>query len=178
MNTERLIVPKTPEEILAEGRDILCGNLALDNTAVIFDLDSTLIALEKAPIGKRVYSNGELITTNYLVKPIEPIVELWNLSAELGYKTFLVTARVCGQTTLQDLQQVTAVVPTQIFFRAGDAISPWASKRYARELIYSQHTVVMNIGDSVWDVSKDPSAMFCGGTIPDEEPLFSALVKT
>lgn len=157
------IYPKSPKDILDEGLLVLYDSLVLEDAAVIFDLDHTLLYLSE--------------TAN--VVPIIEMIELWNTAAFLGYSCYIVTARTCWITTMQDLREVTSAHPTQIFARRGENTNPWRSKAEARDIIYSRHPVVLNIGDSLWDVGRveGASSKFRRGVIPDAEPVMSALIS-
>ena len=106
------------------------------------------------------------------------MISLWNIAKQMGYKCYIITARTDIDITIQHLNEVGVYGWEALFVRDNEAVCPWLSKSEARDWIYSRHTVVLNVGDSVWDIGRDYSTVIDGGIEPDPEPVASFLVDT
>jgi predicted secreted acid phosphatase len=167
--------PRNPEDIYSHGHSVLKQYSCLWNPAVIFDVDKTLIDIYEETPRKITYSEDGTEYHEYMIKRIEPIVSLWDLSGSLGYTRIIVTARTDENSTARDLKDANVLGWDTIFVRDAPNTDPWVSKAEARDWIYDRYTVVMNIGDSCWDIGRRhpvDSNMF----IVDTEPIQSFLV--
>ena len=164
------VFPTNPEEIYRKGRTVLFLEQTSRNPAVIFDLDMTLLYFRETDDfaeEKRTY-----------IIPVPPMISLWNMAKQMGYKCYIITARTDMDFTIRHLNKIGVYGWEAVFVRENDNTCPWVSKAEARDWVYSRHTVALNVGDSVWDIGRDASTEFAGGIEPDPEPVASFLVNT
>lgn len=109
------------------------------NSAVIFDIDDTLIDSQ----GRR----------------IEPVCNFYNSVLQRGIKTVLITARPAYDRTIQwtksQLQQAGIVNYDCIYYREASEEDVPMFKKNARKNVWDRGiSVVMSIGDMWWDVGE------------------------
>jgi len=105
-----------------------------DDLAIVFDIDGTLLNEDK---------------------PIKPVVHFYNLCKQLGYTTFIVTARDSygiGET-INQLHGMGINGFHSAYFRAPSVWNISKFKESCRRSIGKKgYQVVLSIGDSNWDV--------------------------
>lgn len=110
------------------------------NSAVIFDIDDTLIA---EPNGRR----------------IEPVCKFYNSVLQRGIKTVLITARPAYERTIQwtkcQLQDADITGYDSIYFRDPSEQDIPEYKKSSRKNVWERGiNVVMSVGDMWWDVGE------------------------
>lgn len=104
------------------------------NLALVFDIDGTLM-------------NDE--------KPIQPVVDLYNIGKSLGFHIFIITARDTNGVaeTIAQLEKIGVIDYESMYFRLPIYWDMNEYKEKCRKSITDKgYHVVLSIGDTAWDI--------------------------
>jgi hypothetical protein len=129
---------KSIEKVCTRAKNVLSKLEVKQNSAIVFDIDDTLI-----------YSK-----TGYLIKPV---YDLYKYATNLDITPFIVTARISTPQNINYTKKEMANHDVQFkyaFFRCEGVTDIPSFKLRCRERITSTgYSILMTVGDMNWDIS-------------------------
>jgi predicted secreted acid phosphatase len=119
--------------------NILEKNKNINNRAVVYDIDDTMI-----------FSSGY---------PNKEVIYTYNYAKKLGYTLFIITAREGNyknmKYTVEQLRKNNISGFKRIYFRPKDKTDIYRYKLLSRKNIYdNNYNTILSVGDMHWDIGK------------------------
>lgn len=119
-----------------------CSNMVGSNSAVVFDIDGTLI--------------------NNLGQPIHTVCKLYEYFLKRGVNIFLVTARYHGKdnayrkATSDQLKGVGIFGYKNLYMRSDDSMTNYFlfKKECRKDIMMSGYNIILSIGDNAFDIGE------------------------